>query len=160
VDDTGNSLFLGNSANNNRALDGYIRGFKIYRNQELSAQDVLTDMRGGLPYAPNANYDFTEGTGSTLTDSGSGADNGTITGATWSDGGTPITNVSVYMNHLIDDQDTPTQTYGINFKGASPQGNNVVEAFNLYDGNVSGTVNNFPTTTTIGTTGTLSANNI
>lgn len=157
VDDTANSLILGNSPNNNRALDGYIRGFKVYRNQNLSAQDVLTDMRGGLPYAPNANYAFTEGTGSTLTDSGSGADNGTITNAAWSDGGTAMKNITIFMNQIFDTQDTETQAYGINVKGASPEGNNMAEAFNIFYGNVSGQKNNFPVTTTITTSSTISA---
>lgn len=66
ADDSSNALIVGNNAVGGATFDGFIQSLQIYRNGALTAS-----------------YGFVEGTGTTITDT-IAANNGTISGATWS----------------------------------------------------------------------------
>lgn len=88
LDDSAVSLYIGNRVANDRTFDGFIQCVRIYRNKALSIEEVGTAYAAGR-YASQpvagctAEYLFNEGTGTALTD-GIAANNGTISGATWS----------------------------------------------------------------------------
>jgi hypothetical protein len=95
LDDSARNLIIGNRNNAStydRTFDGFIQTVRIYRDKALSAAEVATLYNAGrgtaianIPSVTGctAEYLFNEGTGSTLTDTVA-ANNGTISGATWS----------------------------------------------------------------------------
>lgn len=84
-DDTAGSLILGNDASNITNIDGDFYRVRIYRNKALSAGEVTTLYGGGTVAGVTGEYLFTDGSGTTVTDSSGNGNNGTITGATWND---------------------------------------------------------------------------
>lgn len=92
VDDTSNSLFIGDSQAHDRCFDGAMKLFRIYRNKALSAAEVSTLYSGGTVAGDTAEYLFTEGTGTSLADSSGNSNNGTITNAVW------LNNESINLN--------------------------------------------------------------
>lgn len=106
-DDSGRELYIGQRFAADSGWDGHIRRIRIFKNKALSAGDVSTLWNEGK-YVQNqaspvsgctAEYNFTEGTGTTLADtSGNGvtATLGTTTAApTWRD-----TNASLSSNAI------------------------------------------------------------
>ncbi|MCP3684816.1 MAG: hypothetical protein GY861_19280 [bacterium] len=89
---------------NNEEFDGQIYDLAIYRNKALSASEVLAIHNGGAKTGATAHWDFSDASGSTLTDI-VGSNNGTITGAKW------LTSGSTYITKVTAD-DTPRFTQG------------------------------------------------
>ena len=76
TNDTGQSLFIGNNAASTNTFDGYVKRVRLFKNKALSASDVSTLWNGGL-FTQNqaspisgctAEYNFTEGSGTTVAD--------------------------------------------------------------------------------------------
>ena len=94
TDDSAYTLYIGRENSGDLNFDGFIRRVRIFRNKALSQADVTALYNGGTytqvetaadrgVTGATAEYSFSEGTGTTLTDSVA-ANNGTISGATWS----------------------------------------------------------------------------
>ncbi len=102
VDDfVGEAFTIGDVAAANRNFDGQMKSMKIW-NRALSASEVA-GANAGTPGIVN-NWDFSDGSGSTLTDIVSG-NNGTITAAEW------LVNGTTYVQKTITD-DTSRFTTG------------------------------------------------
>lgn len=92
TNDTATDLFIGNRSTNDRTYAGNIRRVRLFRNKALTSQEVATLFNEGdfiqnetCPVSGcTAEYNFTDGTGTTLTDS-VGTSDGTISGAIWID---------------------------------------------------------------------------
>ena len=91
--DTDKSLFLGARNNSTYFLNGTIDDVKIY-NYARSQRQIMSDMLANAPAealakggASVAHYKFDEGYGSTANDSGTGGNNGTISGPDWTNSG-------------------------------------------------------------------------
>lgn len=83
-DDTANLLTIGQrSGNTDRTFHGFMSRLRIYKNTELSAANVTTLYGNGTVAGATAEYLFTDGTGTTLTDSSGNSNNGTITSCLW-----------------------------------------------------------------------------
>lgn len=76
TDDTANSLYIGSTVTASRTFDGFIRRIRLFRNTALSASDYASLWNSGN-YTQNescpvsgctAEYNFTEGTGTTVAD--------------------------------------------------------------------------------------------
>lgn len=87
-DDTGNTLYIGNRAATDATWDGWIRRVRIFRNVALSASDVSTLWNNG-DYVYNqaspiagctGEYNFTEGTGTTVADTSGNGNTATFGG--------------------------------------------------------------------------------
>ena len=79
---------IGAENNNDDFFDGNIDEVALF-NSELSSTNVSTIYNSGIPgdlssLSPLSWYRFEEGSGTTATDSGTGGNNGTISGATYS----------------------------------------------------------------------------
>lgn len=85
--DTASDFSAGNRTANSRALDGWLKSFRHYRNRVLTTDEIR-----GLYFSrtePSTtglliNSQLNEGAGTTAYDSSGNGNNGTITGATWS----------------------------------------------------------------------------
>jgi hypothetical protein len=84
ANDTSLGLYLGNYSAGTRTFDGTMQRVRIWRNYALSASDVTTLYNGGTVAGATADYEFTNGTGTTLTDSSGHGNDGTITAGTGS----------------------------------------------------------------------------
>lgn len=96
TDDTASPLYIGSSVTASRTFDGFIRRVRIFRNKALSSDEKTTLWNNGV-YVQNETspvsgcteeYNFTEGTGTTVADSigGNTATFGASTAApTWID---------------------------------------------------------------------------
>lgn len=131
--DTPSLLRIGNNVSN--GISGTISRVRIYRNVNLSAANVTTLFGGGSVAGFTGEYLFTDGSGSTLTDSSGNGNHGTITGATWSGAslvyGTPQTlqMTSVNYNAYYSPDASPFHYSGSNYNFAN------YKAASTYDAN-------------------------
>jgi hypothetical protein len=88
-DDTANVFTIGNrSGATDRTFHGFMSRLRVYRNTELTSGNVTTLYGNGTVAGSTAEYLFTDGTvggvvGTTLTDTASAANHGTIANAIW-----------------------------------------------------------------------------
>lgn len=106
-DDSAQTLYIGNRSANDRTHYGGIRRIRLFRNKALSAADVATLFNSGDYIQDQASpvsgctgeYNFTEGTGTTLADTSGNGNTATLgattTAPTWRDTSTGVTANSV-----------------------------------------------------------------
>jgi len=122
------NIGISNSLNFNGLMDKV----KIF-NSRLTAADVLLDYTTSNPsVSPNSEWNFNEGAGSTVADSGVGANHGTITGAVFSND-TPSKLRKQVGNNLINNGD---------FEYAPPFTAPTTNANRWIDGTASGSTTN------------------
>lgn len=86
-DDSGRQFTIGNrSQNTDRTANAWFSRVRVYRNVELTSTDVTTLYGDGTVAGATAEYLFTDGSGTTLTDSSGNGNNGTISNCIWSPG--------------------------------------------------------------------------
>jgi hypothetical protein len=111
--DTARTLYIGSSVTASRTWGGFIRRVRLYRNVALSASDVATLWNGGdfmqdvaSPIAGcTAEYNFTEGSGTTVADTSGNAATATL--------GSASTAPTWYSNNTSLSSTTDTLTTGI-----------------------------------------------
>ncbi len=107
-DDSGDELVIGNSTTGNRTFDGQIKDVRIYKDKSLTAAEALSRSNGGTVSGATAHWDFSDGSGTTVTDI-VGSNDGTIaadsTAPQW------LTDGSTYITKVTSD-DTPRWTTG------------------------------------------------
>lgn len=85
--DTASTLTIGNRNNaTDRTINAWMSRIRIYRDIELTSGNVTTLYGDGTVSGATAEYLFTEGSGTTLTDSSGSGNNGTISECIWSPG--------------------------------------------------------------------------
>ncbi|MFW0837854.1 MAG: DUF2341 domain-containing protein [Candidatus Komeilibacteria bacterium] len=96
---TGTSLTLA-AQNSGRQMNGYIDDVRIY-DYPRTQEQILWDMYGDESPHPIAYWNFDEGYGSTVNDSGPLGADGTITGGTWTTDGKLANGVSINSTDSI-----------------------------------------------------------